>query len=443
MLCQTLMLLTFPTKSPMLRPASVGSVDSEVRPVRCHWENAIHASLCDEAIAGIEAAWSLQVDGLGWPESLMDEDGILDVYVSSDAGGGAYAYGPWEDAEIIDSRAVSPAYIVIDPGFDTWFYWTMLHEFNHVLQYSIDVTEPRYVPWEGTATAVESWSDPSLLPMDEYIEDFQATPWVGLLGDGWMLDEELSIWSLYEYGAALWLFHLDATTGDGRGSAGLDLWLNGAQSSWENEPDFIDAAGMATGTWVDGWMDFAIDRVAVGSGAPPEWAATYGAPQFAIGIEASVTAAELPITITPTYMPLQTGAVYAEVTGLDVGERIVIEADGDDSVRWAVFAVDGEDGDWVERSSMNWVADSASVVVGAVNLGPGSFDSDDPIEASDVRLTIRRGGPDGEPGDPKVTGCGCSAATDNGSRNGMVLGLLGVALVGWRRRSGASERRTR
>ena len=31
----------------------------------------------------------------------------------------------------------------------------MLHAFSHVLQYSIDFTEPRYVAWEGTATASE------------------------------------------------------------------------------------------------------------------------------------------------------------------------------------------------------------------------------------------------------------------------------------------------
>ena len=55
------------------------------------------------------------------------------------------------------------------------------------------------------------WSDRSLWPLEEYIVDFQSQPWVGLLGDGWMLEEEYGIWSLW-YGAALWLFFLDHRT---------------------------------------------------------------------------------------------------------------------------------------------------------------------------------------------------------------------------------------
>lgn len=427
-------MLTLPVKSPVIRPPSVGSVDSDVRPVRCHWEAAPSRPLCDEVIEGIEAAWSLQVDGLGWPEPIGDDDGILDVYVSSDAGGGAYAYGPWEDAEVIDGRMASPAYIVIDPAFETWIYWTMLHEFNHVLQYSIDASEGRYVAWEGTATAVESWSDPELLPMDDYIVDFQATPWVGLLGDGWMLEEDYGIWSLYEYGAAMWLFHLDATTGDGAGSAGLDLWLNNAQPSWDNEPDFVDAAGMATGNWVDGWMDFSMDRVAVGTANTPEWAATYGDAKFAIGVEASAVAAELPLSVTPAFMPFQTGAVYAEVTGLTAGQTLVVEADGDPSVRWAMFAVDGEDSDWSEGSMFEWTVQGDTVVVGAVNLGPEGFDADDPIEAADLQLNIRLGDGSAAEGEgTKVTGCACSARSAP-SGSAWVWALL-MAIVGAARRA--------
>ena len=164
MLCHTLMMMALPTKAPDARPASVGSIDSAVRPVRCHWEKAEHADFCDEVLEGVEAAWTAQVDGLGWPEPILDDDGILDVYVSSEGGGGAYAYGPPEDADPSDGRMGTAAHIVIDPSFaaETWIYWTMLHEFNHILQYSIDFTETRYVAWEGIAPATERWSDRSL-----------------------------------------------------------------------------------------------------------------------------------------------------------------------------------------------------------------------------------------------------------------------------------------
>ena len=430
MLCHTLMMMALPTKAPLERPTAVGSVDSTERPVRCHWERAEHSGLCDEAIAGIEAAWSLQVDGLGWPEPLEDEDGILDVYVSSDGEGGAYAYGPWEDVDPSDGRLGTYAYIVIDPEFETWFYWTMLHEFNHVLQYAIDVTESKYVAWEGTATAAESWSDPDLLPLDDYIQHFQATPWVGLMGDGWMLWEEHEIWSYYEYGATLWLFHLDETTGDGAGSAGLDLWLNNAQDSWENEPDFLDAAGVATGSWEEGWMGFTIDRVAVGTSATPEWAATYGGAQFAIGVEASLTAADLPATVTPEFMPLQTGAVYAEITDLAPGTSVVVSADGDEGVRWAVFAADGSAGDWVEGGELEWTVDGDSVFVGVVNLGSEGFDSDELAAASSVNIEISIG--DGTADDEKSGGCACSASRVSGSTG--LWFLVASVLAGFRRR---------
>jgi MYXO-CTERM domain-containing protein len=433
--CQTLMMMALSAKSPLTRPAAVGFIDSELRPVRCHWEDASVAEQCDEVIPAIEEAWTVQVDELGWPAPLPDEDGILDVYVSSDGGGGAYAYGPYEDQDPSDGRMGTYAYIVIDPEFETWIRWTMLHEFNHVLQYGIDMTEVRYIPWEGTATAAESWSDPTLLPLEEYITHFQATPWVGLLGDGWMLWEDYEIWSYYEYGAALWLFHLDATTGDGAGQAGLDLWLDGAQDSWDNEPDFLDAAGLATEDWVGGWMDFSIDRTAVGTAAAPAWAATYTESIYRVGIEESLDVSELPRSIHPAYMPFQTGVVYGEITGLTPGTPLSITADGDPSVRWAVLAAEGETGSWLEGGTLRWEARSESVVVGVVNLGPASFDSDDPIEASDVVLRIALADSVEAGGTEKSGGCGCSSVQTRSSM-GWILLVLGVV---WRRRQGLSR----
>jgi uncharacterized protein (TIGR03382 family) len=430
--CHTLLMLMLPTKAPLDRPSFVGSIDSEIRPVRCHWEDESDAAQCDEVIVAIDEAWATQVDELGWPAPLADEDGILDVYLSSDGEGGAYAYGPYEDQDPSDGRMGTYAYIVIDPEFETWIRWTMLHEFNHVLQYGIDMTEPRYIPWEGTATAAESWSDPTLLPMEEYITHFQATPWVGLLGDGWMLWDEYEIWSYYEYGAALWLFHLDATIGDGAGSAGLDLWLDGAQDSWDNEPDFLDAAGITTEDWVDGWMDFSIDRTAVGTAATPAWAETYGDSIYQVHLEDSMDVSELPKSIHPAYMPLQTGVVYGEVTGLTPGTPLLITADGDPSVRWAVLAAEGEVGSWLIGGSLRWEAQSESVIVGLVNLGPIGFDSDDPLEVSDVELRISVADSVGSGSTEKAGGCGCASVPQRSTMGWLVL-MLGVV---WRRRQG-------
>jgi MYXO-CTERM domain-containing protein len=133
-------------------------------------------------------------------------------------------------------------------------------------------------------------------------------------------------------------------------------------------------------------------------------------------------------------MPFQTGAVYAEVTGLTVGQTLVVEADGDPSVRWAIFAVDGDDSDWSEGSIFEWTVQADTVVVGAVNLGPEGFDADDPIEAADLQLNIRLGDGSAAEGEgTKVTGCACSARSAP-SGSAWVWALL-MAIVGAARRA--------
>jgi hypothetical protein len=436
MLCQTMLMMGLATKAPEDRPPSIGHIDSTTHSVRCHWEDAEYAYKCDQVIPAIEEAWDTQVGILGWPAPLPDDDGILDIYVASTGStGGAYAYGPYEDHNAEDGRMGTSAYISIHPEFDTLIRWTMLHEFNHVLQYGIDAAEARYIPWEGTATAAEYWSDNTLTPMPEYTSDFQATPFIGLLGDGWWLWDEYDLWSSYEYGAALWLRYLDAYYGDGAGSAGLDLWLAGAQDSWTNEPDFIDASGSVAGTdWASAWMDFSVERAHIGTDNTPEWAIDWSAPQFSIAVDASHDVSELPVAITPLYAPLQTGAVYAELTGLTAGEAFTISVDGPDTVRWGLLVADGPDGDWEETTRYSWTAQTESVVVGVVHLGSGTFDSDDPLERTDLILNIELGGDETESDETKPGGCACSAGTSSGTA--LWWGI--AALIGLRRKERSS-----
>ena len=406
MLCHTLMMMSVSLKSADVRPDSVGSIDSDVRPVRCHWEDEADASLCDEVLQGIEDAWTAQVDGIGWPEPILDIDGILDVYVSQEGGGGAYAYGEPEDVDPGDGRMGTAAYIVIDPDFDTDVRWTMLHEFNHVLQYSIDFAEPNYVAWEGTATAMEYWSDRSLWPLAEYVEDFQAQPWAGLLGDSWTLESAYDIWSYYEYGAALWFFYLESRVGDGSGAAVRDLWLDGVQETLENEPDFVDAIGMAFDEWTTGWLEFAIMRISVGSEYNPSWASPYEAEAFAVHVEDVLTPADLPAAVAPERPPLQTGAVYWRLEDVPAGETIRIAANGDPATNWAVFEYQKGYGSWKEGSDyLEISARGGDIVVGAINLGASGFDADDVPSASDVVLDVWAYGEPDEGGAEKSGGC--------------------------------------
>ena len=431
MLCHTMLMMGIAAKGPADRPPSIGHIDSDTHPVRCHWEDAEFAYQCDEVIPAIEEAWDVQIGVLGWPAPIMDTNGILDIYVASTGStGGAYTYGPYEDQEKGDGRLGTHSYISIDPEYDTWIRWTMFHEFNHVLQFSIDVAEPAYVPWEGTATASEFWTDSELTALPVYISDFQASPFAGLLGDGWWLWDEFEIWSYYEYGATLWLLHLDAWYGDGAGSAGLDLWLNGAQESWVNEPDFIDASGQFTGDWASAWMDFSVERARLGTADAPEWASEWVDPDYAIAVDASIDVTEFPADIRPAFEPLQTGAVYAELTGLLPDQAFTISVDGPSKVRWGLLVVDGADGDWVEDTSMSWIPENDSVVVGVVNLGSGSFDAEDRLKGENIILHVHLGGDSGDGVFGKSDGCGCSASSGRGAGLWMVL----MGLVGFTRR---------
>jgi hypothetical protein len=322
------------------------------------------------------------------------------------------------------------AFIVFDPSFDTTISWTMLHEFNHVLQFGIDPAETNAVAWEGTATAMEWWSDRSLVPQDVYIEDFQADPWMGLMGNGY----EFGVSSLYEYGGALWLFHLDNRTGDGFGSAALDLWLDNEQEGWDNEPDVLDAVGTAFDSkWQNGWMDFAVSRIAVGTEAVPAWASYWSDERFGIRLEESIDVSVLPLSVTPDVMPFQTGAVYYELTGLSRGQRIRLAAVGDRSVDWAVFGFQNGYGDWRSGGTIELTAEGSSFIFGAVNLGSGDFDADMLPEAASLSLEVRVIGATTADVDEEKAG-GCSAVHNRSPTLGLAcFGLCLVGAAGFRR----------
>ena len=93
---------------------------------------------------------------------MPDEDGLLDLYFTTEGtGGGAYALGPYEDEDPTDGRMASHAFVAFDPSIpDSRLPSYMAHELQHVLQYASDFTEPSYPVWEGVATAAERWTLP-------------------------------------------------------------------------------------------------------------------------------------------------------------------------------------------------------------------------------------------------------------------------------------------
>ena len=254
-----------------------------------------------------------------------------------DPAGGAYAWcGTNPDVDDKDGRSGCAAIIAIDREIpDKILPWYLAHEFNLTLQWAIDFNEGSLPVWEGTATAAEVWTDDSRFVIDKaYVDDFQATPWLGLLGDGNFLWDEYEIWSYTEYGSALWIQYLDTEYGDGRGSGGLALWLALAQEGLPNNPDVLDGVESLTGDWRDALMDFSLLRTRIGTLAAPEWS-KYLDDQGVLVPDARLAAAEG--LLTPVTQPYETGAVFWVLTDLPANRDISLRVDGEEEGEWGVL----------------------------------------------------------------------------------------------------------
>jgi hypothetical protein len=201
------------------RPYSTGYKDDPITGARCHWLYTSDESKCDIAFVAVQDAWEAQVNGQGWTAPFPDDgeggtDG-LDIYFHYDAWGGAYTLSDYFDYYDDDGRMASWAYIVIDPVIvDAWIPEFIAHEFNHVLQFGTDMAEPSLAAWEGAAVMAEEHTYEGQGSWDSYGEDFQATPWASVLGDGYWLDFAHGINnSFYEYGTAVWFMYLEHELG--------------------------------------------------------------------------------------------------------------------------------------------------------------------------------------------------------------------------------------
>jgi len=436
----SMLLLQGGHKSPdSWRPDSAGFVDHDSLPLRCHWGDEAHEALCGEALGYLEDAWLAQVDGAGFVEPLPDDDGLLDLYMTSQsAGGGAYAYGPCSTSEV-EGRQGCHAYMVIDPEYvPALLDLTVAHEFNHVLQYATDFEEPTLPFWEATATAAQRWTYPDSGLDLEYLEDFQTTPWVGLLGDGYKLWDDYEIWSYYEYGAAIWIMHLEATWGDGTGAGGAALWWAARQEGSVNEPDVIDAYDTVSGDWVAALVELSMDRALLGTEDAPAWGAELTRPRFGVVPDADLVVDDLPTTVSPEYGPWPTGTSYVFLEGVPVDHVVSIEAVDPNGGNWALFVMEDGARDWTTDGALSWETAGGSLVLGAVSLGAEDFDADlGRLVHAELGLEIAVAELAGEDPDSAVgdTGevdedekrCGCSGSAAS-------LVWLGLVALGLRRR---------
>ena len=428
---------------PAGRPNSIGFVEDPQTGARCHWNRANDEALCEEILVYIQDSWRTQVDEEGWPEPFSDggaggSDG-LDFYLDTSAEWGAYTDSSYADKDESDGRMGAEAYVVIDPRITEEMNLFVAHEFNHVLQYATDMSEPALPPWEAAATVAEEVTYPGEGSWKSVAPDFNNTPWESLLGDGYHLWDDHEIWSFYEYGTSVWLEHLQANYD----VAAVDLWWAMTNPTWQNEPDVWDAYDAVTGDATRALVSLSIERARMGRSDAPDWAAGADAPVSTQG-----TLANLDEWVTPEFKPQDLGVVYFDVTA---SGRQGFEIDGSDETRWRL--IDVETGNvW---GGMDVGVVEGPGLVGVVNIGPAGLETDDICDWSNgcrfpgrdvsVRLVelpedetglIDSGVDDtGEPmdtgGDGEDGDCGCSS----GAGGGLPMGLWGLAgLALWRRR---------
>ena len=245
--------LDLPPPSPCLvagfrsdRPDAIGSIVSDRFPIRVHWDRIEDEPKAAIALDYAELAWEIQVEQLGFnPPVLPDAaDGPeLDIYFDAIGAFQAWAYAPsYSDSTTGDGMMGAAAYMAIDRDLPLGLLGSYIaHEFNHVLQYATDFTEPTLPLWEATATAAQKWTLGAGGEWETEVYSFQEAPWApALVGDSYRLFRE-GAGLYFEYGASFWVMHLDEVFGDGDGMMGPALWAAAANEGWSLEPDAVDA----------------------------------------------------------------------------------------------------------------------------------------------------------------------------------------------------------
>lgn len=414
---------------PEARPEAAGYIDDPTTGVRCHYQTEQNADMCDAVFVAFAEAREAQ-HALGWPEPPDDVQAggssAPDVYLHRDAEWGAYVTSSYIDADPDDGRSGSASYMVLDPRItEDELGAYVAHEYNHMLQFGMDYNEPSLPPWEGAATRAEELTYPGYGSGPTVVPDYQATPWVGALSDGYFLyDLSTEFWSWYEYGSVLWFDDLR----EEHGVNALDFWWAMVQDKDVNEPDVLDAYHEVTGDGRQAFIDFGVRRAHFGTPQEPDWAATY-ANSAPLAIEG-----ELPMdgSLSAEWGVYEWGFIAVDV--LDDG---LLELTADESLDWAVVsATTGE-----EIGFPAPVAAGERILV--FNFGGPDFDGDDRETPAELTLALAElpadSGLDSDPGpvdtgeEPGPKGCGCASST---APSGMALVLAGLALLGWSRRRG-------
>ncbi len=448
------------------RPTSVDSVDSTLYPIRVHWsEEADETVAIEQVLPAAELAWQVQVEQMGWPPAAPDGElgggvDLLDYYVTNEGtAGGAYTWGPMSDVVEGDDWFSVAAFMAVDPDIGADDMPTFVaHEFNHVLQYTIDGWESTFFVWESTAEAMEEFTVPE---SDLYfidIRDFNILPFASILFDGYSDEiEEYEPYSYYEYGGSIVGMYIEHAHGEWDGTTLRDLWLAMAQGDRLDEPDYLDAlTEIGGGSLQDTYLGLAEYRMFVyddddGAHYPEggEWSAFS---RLATEGELALSTVD-GTSVTPVDEPYDLGSSYWKIAvdDQDRGE-LSFTLDGDDAVQWGLV-VSAWPASGAASVTRSWAAEGEPVavtvgldgatklMVGVANLGATDLDAQGRHERRSFSLALSRTVPEvstGDSGEPSekpepeedAGGCGCSAPVTPGA-----LGLLVAVAALARRRS--------
>jgi hypothetical protein len=387
------------------RPQSIDSIVSDNFPIRVHWQEPAQEAQALLVRDYAELAWQVQVEELGFraPQLPDSADGPeLDFYLK-DVGGWAAWASPdsWSDAVEGDGYASVPAYLVIDSNItDDWIGLYTAHEFNHVLQWSMDYNEPSWPIFEAVATAAQGWTLGESGLWDGEVNTFQEIPWApAILGDSYVLYDSTGLGYYYEYGASLWVMHLDQVLGSGDGGAGVALWEATANEGPVNEPDALDAfVAVGGGDLGQAMNDLARTRWLVGD----QWddrglieAEQWGAEQMVPASELSLETPELEHRFDPALQV--TGQGFVTLDTSDLGGKLSVSVSSSSGLESAVTVLTWNETGSTDEASSSGLTPSLDVDLGGIqrlvlavsNLGPPSFDGDqDPYVDGDQVLRL-------------------------------------------------------
>jgi hypothetical protein len=426
------------------------------------------------ALADAEAAWAVQIEGMGFAPPLRVVGGVIeegfDLYLDPSVSSNTLVTFDILGDDPSTPATDCPTIGLLNPIYmDDAALLTMCvrHVLNHGSLHAVDCIEPQMPAFDMFTVAVEMLTDNDHPYWQaHYLPDFQEIPWASL--DFVITNPD---YVFYMFGSALFTLFLEERYGDADGGLLVDAWARTPQDGtiltfnqeWctadvDNEPDFLDAIAQeleARGATMDEALTaFTEWRYFVGAdddGAHFADGATWTGGEVAR--DATWAAADLPIDTGVVTKLAEWGSAYVELdpAGIPESKRLVVSFEGDPASQWAAQillpAADGPAGNAPiplddghnGASAEILTAPFTKVVLAVTNLGDGVHDPEDSEWGNangnfDYRFELvdapppDAGAPDagddgGTDGASGGGGCGCRIAT-GGSGDASLLARL-------------------